>query len=189
MKIQYIIFAVIVIAAFLFGKSFSKTETSNTETITYDTIKGDSIPYPVVKYKPVPVYRDTGSTKWKYNKIDTSAILEDYFAKYFYNDTLIDNEFMFVSIKDTVSENKIIYRKPTISYFPTYITKTVPIKNPVKRKLYIGGSISGFNDIIPYIGVMYLDKKNTAVTLQYGVTNDSYQVGMFYKISLKKGNK
>lgn len=189
MKIQYIIFAIIVVAAFMFGKSCSKPEIINTETITYDTIKGDSIPYPVVKYKPVPVYRDTGSTKWKYNKIDTSAILADYFAKYFYNDTLIDNKVMFVAIKDTISENKIIYRKPTIHYFPTYITKTITTKEATKRKLYVGGSISGFKDVVPYIGAMYLDKKNRAFTAQYGVTDNSYQVGMFYKISLKEKEK
>jgi len=181
-KIITVLVLVLWIGSLIFVRDYTIRTTQPDIEIRYDTIKGDSIPYPVVKYKPVPFYRDTGSTKWKTQKIDTGAILIDYFAKYFYHDTLINNEHVFVALQDSISENKIIYRQPSIHYFPTYITKTITIASPTTGHIYLGGQISRFNELSFSFGILYLNNKKTAYKAAFNPFQNYYELGVFYKI-------
>ena len=76
-----------------------------------DTVPGDSVPYAVemVKKVFVPVYRDTGSIKWREMEIDTMAILADYFTVNFYDDTLMNDTSAFVRVQAHTLENKLFY--------------------------------------------------------------------------------
>jgi hypothetical protein len=82
--------------------------------IIHDTIPGDSTPYLVIRYYPrwdtveigVPTEHALSP-----QKIDTAAILADYFSRYYYSDTITDDTSFFAIINDEVTENKILTRE------------------------------------------------------------------------------
>jgi hypothetical protein len=95
----------------LFVRSCHKPGSGNTitdTTFTTQIMPGDSVPYEVQVHVPVPVYID--SLVYLEGDIDTAAILADYFRKYYYSDTIYrDGNFMAV-VRDSVSNNRIVYR-------------------------------------------------------------------------------
>jgi hypothetical protein len=111
-------YAILCVAAFIAGLAAmhmlrDPNPCQKTYSFRTDTIHGDSVPYPVyrdVPY-PVPVYRDTGSTRWRDKPIDTGAILREYFTRNYYRDTITDDTSFLAIIEDTVTENRIIYRQ------------------------------------------------------------------------------
>lgn len=152
-----------------------------------DTIKGDSIPYPVPVRVPVISYRDTGSTHWRYKDIDTAAILKAFFARNFIADTLVNDTSLFIAVYDTVSENRIIYRKPKIHYFPTIIQKTTFIPTPPVRKVFVGIGIGrNPNEFGLAPAALYISKKDNAYTAHYDFFNKDIYFTYFWKIRLKK---
>jgi len=81
------------------------------------------------------------------------AVFEEYFAKKFYKDTLINDSLMLFVLNDTVSMNRIVSRDWEMNrIFPTVITDNTVYKNP--RGLYLGGSLS--TDVVLGIGVSYV---------------------------------
>ena len=72
-----------------------------------DTVPGDSVPEVKIVPYPVPVYRDTGSTKWRSLPVDTNAILSEYFSRNIYRRILKDDTSALVVITDTVTENRL----------------------------------------------------------------------------------
>lgn len=86
MKRRYVIFLCILIAALLFGTGFHVGKRSVCPIA--DTIRlGDTVRLPapeVIREIPVPVPVD----------VDTAAILQKYFTKKVYNDTIILTKFI-----------------------------------------------------------------------------------------------
>ena len=60
--------------------------TTTTTTTTADTTP-DTLFYPV----PVPVWRDTGTTRWRDRPVDTNAIVADYLSRVAYRRVLKDD--------------------------------------------------------------------------------------------------
>ncbi len=56
---------------------------------------------PVIKEVPVPVPQD----------VDTAAILEAYFTKRIYNDTLVNDNLLSIAVEDTVFQNTLLNRR------------------------------------------------------------------------------
>ena len=151
----------------------------------YDTIH-DTVPYPVIRYVPTPVYKDTGSTKWKWHKVDTTAILKDYYSKHYYIDTLANNSIALIIIRDTVSRNRIISRQKQLTFYPRTIKETTIRKIPNKRKLFVGLAI-GRNPkqfaLSP--SILYTSRKDNAYAFSYDVLNHDIYLSMYWKLKFK----
>jgi hypothetical protein len=103
----------------------------------WDTIVMDSITY-------IPTWKDRIVYKWETLPsipIDTTEILEDYYSKYYYEDTISLDTLGNLTIRDTVTQNKIIYRSitPTLTVPITTIRITEYLN---QREFYIGGGVS-----------------------------------------------
>ncbi|MCX6270516.1 MAG: hypothetical protein NTU44_04710 [Bacteroidetes bacterium] len=72
-----------------------------------DTIPGDTVIQDTIIYKPHLVYRDTGSSHWYREKIDTAAILAACLAVNCYRDTLKNDTSALVAIENEVSMNEL----------------------------------------------------------------------------------
>jgi hypothetical protein len=158
-------------------------------TITHDTIPGDSIPYEVLLKKPYPVYRDTGSTKWKYEKVDTCQILKNYYAENFYQDTLKDDTSALIVVNDIVTENQLQERKLTFqNRRATVINTTITNIGEIPRnKFFVGLAIGrSLNNFAVGPSILFVTKKSFAYGLTYDAINKDVYGSFYYKISFKK---
>ena len=120
--------------------------------ITNVETKYDTITKEVTKYVPKIVTRIKTEidTIRLTQKIDTLSILEDYFAKYVYEDfQQLDS--LNLTIRDTISQNKILSRK--IFYDLIYPTTTVTETKYInQREFYVGFGLNGTSKQFNYIG-------------------------------------
>ena len=158
--------------------------------ITKVETKYDTITKEVTKYVPKIVTRikteiDTITLT---QDIDTLSILEDYFAKYVYEDfQQLDS--LNLTIKDTISQNKILSRK--IFYDLIYPTTTVTETKYInQREFYVGFGLNGTSKQFNYIGgsILYRTKKKQAFGLGIGL-NDQFQTILSTQFLWKLGKK
>jgi hypothetical protein len=158
--------------------------------ITKVETKYDTITKEVTKYVPKIVTRikteiDTITLT---QDIDTLSILEDYFAKYVYEDfQQLDS--LNLTIKDTISQNKILSRK--IFYDLIYPTTTVTETKYInQREFYVGFGLNGTSKQFNYIGgsILYRTKKKQAFGLGIGL-NDQFQPILSTQFLWKLGKK
>ena len=188
-KAPWIIIATLLIVIFLQRVWPPKQKPLNGSAVqtTYDTIH-DTVPYPVTRYVPKVVYKDTGSTKWRTLKIDTLKILSEYYARHYYVDTLVNDSLVQIIVCDTISQNKIIFRKPIVKTYPVFIKETTTIQSPVilKTKLYVGIGIGrNPNQFGLTANLLYLTKKDHAYNLSYDLLNHDIYFSLYWKIRLK----
>ena len=172
-----------------------------------DIVKLGGKEYEVVDNKRDTIYITRDSTVYKEGKTikvkvevpkyipieaDTQLILMDYFTKRFYTDTLDLGEKSYVTIEDTIVENKIFARKFTSKITERIINDTLFLKEPAKRQVYLGLT-GGFDkvNIFNYAGpsLLYKDKKDKIFGLGAGINNSkqiSLQGSIYWKIKLKK---
>ena len=119
--------------------------------------------------------------------IDTLKILKDYYAKYFYADTLNLDSLGNIVIKDTISRNSIIFRKitPNILFPTTTTTNTVYIN---RREFYGGFGIKGRSNQLNYLGgeLLFRTKNEQAYSVGVGINQDFQPVlgfGMYWKFN------
>lgn len=173
---------------------------SDTVTV-YKYLKSDTayIPKPykvfVDKIRYVPVHTEKWDTLYLPELIgmtmeDTLAILADYYATYFYSDT-IRNQYGKVTINDTVTQNKLSGRGVIQDFkIPiTTITNTVVEK---RNQVYVGAGVLG-NLKDPLRGYelnLFLEnKKDNQIGIGYQqvFNNDNYfKVNFLKKISFRK---
>jgi hypothetical protein len=158
--------------------------------ITKVETKYDTITKEVTKYVPKIVTRikteiDTITLT---QDIDTLSILEDYFAKYVYEDfQQLDS--LNLTIKDTISQNKILSRK--IFYDLIYPTTTVTETKYInQREFYVGFGLNGTSKQFNYVGgsILYRTKKKQAFGLGIGL-NDQFQPIISTQFLWKLGKK
>jgi len=104
--------------------------------------------------------------------IDTMALLTDYYSKYYYQDTVAVDTFGYVTINDTISQNKIESRQTTSTIrIPTKIvTNSIFID---KRELYLGSSLSGNRGFMMMNGeVLVRTKKRKIYGIGIGLDNE-----------------
>lgn len=125
--------------------------------------------------------------------IDTNKILQSYYAKNLYKDTIILNDNLgMISLIDTISENKIQDRKYNIKIKEKVIKEVSIVKEPSKGQLYIGGVINVDKiNLLNYVGpsLLYKTKNDNIYSLGigYGINKTiSIQGGTYWKIKLKK---
>jgi len=184
-NIQTLLIVVLAVLLFL-QRSCSSTPpvepTVITEIVTHwDTVKVETTKYVPKIVEKVVVDIDTFSTP-----IDTVTVLKDYYAKYFYTDTIQIDTLGSIVINDTITRNLISMRDVQSNIFipTTTITNTIYL---YKREFYGGFSVGATNQAVQNINgeLLYVNKKRDAYGFGIGLNPDFqpiYTVRMYWKI-------
>ncbi len=162
---------VVVLAVLLFYQnSCSSTPPVEPQTITEVVTRWDTLKVATKEYVPKYIKKTVVNIDTFQAPIDTMSILRDYYAKYFYTDTIKVDSLGFIVINDTVTRNLISKRDVQSNIFipTTTITNTTYL---YKRELFWGASISGNQEQIQSINgeLMYVNKKRNAYGFGVGV--------------------
>ena len=184
-NIQTLLIVVLAVLLFL-QRSCSSTPPVEPKVITevvthWDTVKVETTKYVPKIVEKVVVDIDTFSTP-----IDTVTVLKDYYAKYFYTDTIQIDTLGSIVINDTITRNLISMRDVQSNIFipTTTITNTVYL---YKREFYGGVSVGATNQAVQNINgeLLYVNKKRDAYGFGIGLNPDFqpiYTVRMYWKI-------
>jgi len=165
------------------GKKYEVVK-HTTDTVTI--IKTD------IRYRPGKViYKDAPIYLPPPTKVDTSAVIKDYYSKIVYKDTLnLKEDGGTIAITDTIFRNKIIGRLWKASIKQKTIHDVTIVKELPKTQMYIGG-VAGFDkvNVIDFIGPSLLlkTKQDRIYSLGVGIGTDkvlSIQGGVYWKIKL-----
>jgi len=184
-NIQTLLIVVLVVLLFL-QRSCSSTPVPEPKIITETVTKWDTVSITKTEYIP----------KWKTrietihdtipSSIDTVAILKDYYAKYFYTDTIQIDTLGSIVINDTITRNLISMRDVQSNIFipTTTITNTIYL---YKREFYGGFSVGATNQAVQNINgeLLYINKKRDAYGFGVGLNpqwQPVYTVRMYWKI-------
>jgi len=183
----YFIIAILLIALFLQYKYTPVQKTIIDIQTTSDTIH-DTIFKTIHHYTPKPFYTDTGSTKWRWHPVDTNQILADYFARYYYMDTLQNDSNALIVLFDTVSQNHIIYRQPQITLYLKTIKQTsiVEVSQPSSNKIYLGVAIGRNPNQFGLVPSIIYQSKKRMYSLSYDIINKDLYVGIHWQLSFKR---
>jgi hypothetical protein len=153
------------------------------------------IPHIEKVYKPgETIIKDTTIYVSVPQDVDTTLILQDFYNKVVYLDTLhLKDNLGFISIIDTIQRNTISGRNWYAKVNEKIIKDSIIVKELPRGQVYVGGNIGydkiyGFN----YIGgtAIYKDKRDRMYSLGIGtnsVTKSTMgQVGLYIKIRVKK---
>ncbi len=157
-------------------------EIVKTEVVTkWDTVEVAKTEYVPKIVERVVVDIDTFSIP-----IDTVSVLKDYYAKYFYTDTIQIDTLGSIVINDTITRNLIAMRDVQSNIFipTTTITNTVYLN---RREFYGGISITGQPTQLDFINgeLLYKGKKRNAYGIGVGINNELvpiYTFKVFWKI-------
>tara|TARA_B110000285_G_scaffold230104_1_gene296084 strand:- start:1402 stop:1923 length:522 start_codon:yes stop_codon:yes gene_type:complete len=153
---------------------------NNPKVVTlYDTIFKDKPIY-------IPKWNDRVTVDTVPADIDTLSILKDYYAKYFYTDTLHIDTLGYAVVNDTISRNKVLSRSVTTNILipNTTVTNTIYTN---KRELYWGLGLAGKSSQLNYLGggIMLKTKKKQIYGLGIGVNQNFEPIisgHMYWKI-------
>lgn len=183
-NIQTLLIVVLAVLLWL-QKNCSSTPSEPTVITTvvteWDTVKVETTKYVPKIVEKVVVDIDTFSTP-----IDTVSVLKDYYAKYFYTDTIQIDTLGSIVINDTITRNLISMRNVQSNIFipTTTITNTVYL---YKREFFGGVSVGSTNQAVQNINaeLLYVNKKRDAYGFGIGLNPDFqpvYTVRMYWKI-------
>jgi hypothetical protein len=142
---------------------------------TKETVKWDTIKIPEITYVPKWQTKIVRVTDTIPQDIDTMEILKDYYAKYFYSDTLDIDTIGNIVINDTITQNKIFARKPKVNIQIPVVTKEITITKIInEREFYYGVGLQGSTDQLNYLGgeFLYRTKKKNAYGVSLGINQD-----------------
>lgn len=145
---------------------------TKTETV-WDTLEVEKKVY-------VPKWRTKVETKYDTTfitvntKVDTLNILKDYYTKYVYNDTLFLDTLGYITLIDTITENKVLNR----SSIPSLVLPTEIINNTIyinEREFYTGFGVRTNGNNISWMGLegLYRTKKGNIFILGVGTDNQN----------------
>jgi len=168
-----LIVVLIIIILFLRNCSGEVVKPDNPTVITkietkWDTIR-EKVPTYVPKWKDRIVYEPSDTVY-----IDTNKVLEDYFADYYYRDSVY-NDSIKIIIEDTISQNKIKSRDISLQIlYPTITITRDSIVN--ERGFYAGIGVGGSKSQLNYVGgeFLYKSRKRNAFGGGIGV-NENFQ--------------
>jgi hypothetical protein len=175
-----------------------KTDTIKINGKKYDVIQHDIdtqyLQHDTIIYKKGKnIIKDTTIFVEIPSIVDTNKILQDFYAKNVYKDTITLNDSLgTISLIDTISENKIQDRKYNIKVREKIVKEFLVVKEPSKGQLYIGGTINVDKiNLLNYVGpsLLYKTKKDNLYSfgIGYGINKSvSIQGGTYWKIKLKK---
>jgi hypothetical protein len=172
-----------------------------------ETVKVDGKKYEVIKRKTDTIYVFKDSIvyrpgkkipyqvlveKFVYlpTKIDTNAVINAYFAKVVYKDTLKIDSVGYISVTDTLYKNKILGRSWAYKIQQKTIKDYMIVKEAPRNQFYIGGSVlAGGDRILAGPQVLWKTKTDNIYGMNayvdpYG--NQYYGFSLNWKIKLKK---
>ena len=178
---------------FIAGKAY--------EVIKHDIDTIDIVKTKVVTKKGEDIYHETIKEVIIPTIVDTQALLQDYFAKNIYKDTLnLPDSLGTVSLIDTITQNKILGRTFNASVKQRTIKETTIVKELPKTKVFYGLE-GGFNkaDVVSHLGlgVLINTKQDKIFHLGIGAANRTTDGtsgalspyvggGVYWKIKFKK---
>lgn len=172
LKINHILILVL-LGIILYLKGCEDTDNIEPQVYTQIETKWDTFPKIDTQYVPkwrtkVEVKIDTFNTP-----IDTFAVLKDFYAKNYYQDTIKLDSLGIIVINDTITRNILASRKiiPTIAIPVTTISKEIYL-NP--REYYWGAGVTGNMDGLNYIGgeFLYRGKNRQALGIGIGINQE-----------------
>ena len=188
-NIQTLVIVALVVLLFL-QRSCSSSPTP-TEKVKVDTlIQFDTIE--IIKNNYVPQWKEKIVTQIDTirDTIDTATVIQDYYSKYFYSDTVKVDTIGNLVINDTICQNTIFKRNiNTNIVIPTlHVTKTVYVN---KTEFYWGLGLGGNAGQINYIGVDFVLKSKNDQAYGFGVGLDNtmkpaFRGSMLWKIKTPK---
>ena len=124
--------------------------------------------------KQLVTYLNITREKHKIEPTDTAAILEDYFARYYYVDTIIHTDSITFIVYDTITQNQIAGRSSKYNILYPTITNTITEKHYINaRELYLGFNtgfiVKPFNLANANLGVLLRTKRRYIIGLNGGV--------------------
>jgi hypothetical protein len=181
------ILLIVVLAALLFFQhSCSSTPPVEPEVITEVVTRWDTLKVTKKEYVPKYIRKTIIDIDTFQAPIDTVSILKDYYAKYFYTDTIKIDTLGTIIVNDTVTRNLILMRDVQSNIFipTTTVTNTVYL---YKREFYGGIAIGSTNQAVQNINgeFLYVNKKRNAYGFGVGLNPDFqpiYTVRMYWKI-------
>lgn len=167
------VFLIGVICVLYFGNKSCPKAIVRTEYI-YDTVKIEKTNY-------VPVPGSIEKNVCTSAEIDTAKIIEDYFAKLYYADTLINDTTAFIVVKDSVRENRIISRSFEYqNHRPIQIVNTAVNQPNNKFRFGAGVAIGGNRQKFELAPGLMVSKNKNTLTLSYDLYCKSVRVGWYY---------
>ena len=162
---------VVVLAALLFlQRGCSSTPPVEPEVITEVVTQWDTIRVAEKEYVPKYIRKTVVEIDTFSAPIDTVSILKDYYAKYFYTDTIKIDTLGTIVINDTVTRNLISMRDVQSNIFipTTTITNTIYL---YKREFYGGISVGTTNQAVQNINaeLLYINKKRQSYGIGVGL--------------------
>ena len=178
---------IVVLAAVLFlQRGCSSTPPVEPEVITEVVTKWDTLKVTEKEYVPKYIRKTIVDIDTFQVPIDTVSILKDYYAKYFYTDTIKIDTLGTIIVNDTVTRNLISMRDVQSNIFipTTTITNTVYL---YKREFYGGISVGSTNQAVQNINaeLLYINKKRQSYGFGVGLNpqwQPVYTVRMYWKI-------
>ena len=171
------------------------------EVIKHEIDTIDIVKTKVVTKKGEDIYHETIKEVIIPTIVDTQALLQDFFAKNIYKDTLqLPDSLGTIAMIDTITQNKILGRTFNASVKQRTIKETTIVKELPKTKLFYGFE-GGFNkaDVVSHLGfgVLVNTKKDKMFHLGLGVANRTTDGtsgalapyiggGVYWKLKLKK---
>ena len=184
-SIQTLLIVVLAVLLF-FSRSCSSTLPVESEVITEVITQWDTIKVTEKEYVPKYIRKTVVDIDTFQTPIDTISILKDYYAKYFYTDTIKIDTLGTIVINDTVTRNLISMRDVQSNIFipTTTITNTIYL---YKREFYGGVSVGATNQAVQNINgeLLYINKKRNAYGFGIGLNPDFqpvYTARMYWKI-------
>ena len=178
---------IVVLAAVLFlQRGCSSTPPVEPKVITEVVTKWDTLKVSTKEYVPKYIRKTIVDIDTFQAPIDTISILKDYYAKYFYTDTIKIDTLGIIVINDTVTRNLISMRDVQSNIF----IPTTTINNTIylyKREFYGGVAVGATNQAVQNINgeLLYVNKKRNAYGFGVGLNPDFqpiYTVRMYWKI-------
>jgi hypothetical protein len=171
------------------------------EVIKHDIDTIDIVKTKVVTKKGEDIYHETIKEVIIPTIVDTQALLQDFFAKNIYKDTLqLPDSLGTIAMIDTITQNKILGRTFNASVKQRTIKETTIVKELPKTKVFYGLE-GGFNkaDVVSHLGlgVLINTKQDKIFHLGIGAANRTTDGtsgalspyiggGVYWKIKFKK---
>ena len=177
---------VVLAALLLYQKGCSSTPPVEPEVITEVVTRWDTLKVATKEYVPKYIRKTVVEIDTFQVPIDTISILKDYYAKYFYTDTIKVDSLGFIVINDTVTRNLISKRDVQSNIF----IPTTTINNTIylyKRELFGGISVGSTPSAIQNLSgeLLFVNKKRQAYGFGLGLNNNFdpiYTARLYWKI-------